>query len=79
MSTLAKTTLGLSCAVSLGIIGYVHYKQQFDRAKLHEGVLKDVERQQMRKLENTYRLQEQIELTRQLKKELGEQEKNSGG
>uniref|UniRef100_A0A1L8DZZ6 Protein pet117 log mitochondrial n=1 Tax=Nyssomyia neivai TaxID=330878 RepID=A0A1L8DZZ6_9DIPT len=74
MSMLAKTTLGLSCAVSLGIIGYVHYKQKDDRAKLHEGVLRDIERQQMRKLENTYRLQEQIELTRQLRKDLEEQE-----
>uniref|UniRef100_A0A1L8E0T0 Putative pet assembly of cytochrome c oxidase n=1 Tax=Nyssomyia neivai TaxID=330878 RepID=A0A1L8E0T0_9DIPT len=74
MSLLAKTTLGLSCAVSLGIIGYVHYQQKDDRAKLHEGVLRDIERQQMRKLENTYRLQEQIELTRQLRKDLEEQE-----
>ncbi|XP_055680932.1 protein PET117 homolog, mitochondrial [Lutzomyia longipalpis] len=78
MSTLAKTTLAVSCAISVGIIGYVHYKQQYDRAKLHEGVLRDIERQQMRKLENTYRLQEQIELTRQLRKDLQEQEQSSG-
>ncbi|XP_059616473.1 protein PET117 homolog, mitochondrial [Phlebotomus argentipes] len=79
MSTLAKTTLSLSCVVSLGIIGYVHYKQQSDRSKLHEGVIKDVERQQRRKLENTYRLQEQIELTKQLQKEQDALEKGSGG
>ncbi|GAB0091832.1 uncharacterized protein DMENIID0001_067170 [Sergentomyia squamirostris] len=78
MSALAKTTLGLSCLATLGIIGYVHFKQQYDRAKLHEGVIRDIERQQRRKLENTYRLQEQIELTKQLKKELEANEQSSG-
>lgn len=31
MSTTSKLTLTASFIVSFGIIGYVHYKQQFDR------------------------------------------------
>lgn len=37
------------------------------REKLHEGVVRDLERQQRRKTENTYVLQQQIDLTKQLK------------
>lgn len=37
------------------------------RLKLHDGVLRDVERQQRRKHENTYTLQQQIDITKQLK------------
>lgn len=40
------------------------------RERMHEGVLKDVERQQRRKIENLYILEKQNELTKQLKKEL---------
>lgn len=43
-----------------------HYFNNF-REKLHEGVVRDVERQQRRKMENTYVLQQQIDLTKQLK------------
>lgn len=38
---------------------------------MHEGVLKDIERQQRRKIENIYVLEKQKELTKQLKTELG--------
>ncbi|KAF7410480.1 hypothetical protein HZH68_004861 [Vespula germanica] len=68
MSTLAKLTFATCCLISVGIIGYVHYKQQYDRELLHEGVLRDIERQQRRKIENIYNLQQQIELTRELRK-----------
>lgn len=44
------------------------------RDKLHDGVLKDIERQQRRKIENTIVLQKQIDLTKQLKDELKQQE-----
>lgn len=71
-STSSKLVLGLSCAISLGIVTYVHIKQQSDREKMHEGVLKDVERQQRRKIENIYMLEKQNELTKQLKKGLNE-------
>lgn len=39
----------------------------YSREKLHEGVIKDVQRQQRRKAENIYMLQQQIDLTKQLK------------
>ncbi|KAJ9583193.1 hypothetical protein L9F63_022464 [Diploptera punctata] len=68
MSYASKITFLSATVVSMGIIGYVHYKQQLDREKLHDGVIKDVERQQRRKMENLYLLQQQIELTKQLKK-----------
>ncbi|XP_055858347.1 protein PET117 homolog, mitochondrial [Episyrphus balteatus] len=76
MSTTSKLTLLAACGISTGIIGYVHFKQTSDREKLHEGVLRDVERQQRRKLENTYVLQKQIDLTKQLKSDLKNSEEN---
>ncbi|KAL0840315.1 hypothetical protein ABMA28_015584 [Loxostege sticticalis] len=72
-SQASKLVLGLSCAVSLGIVAYVHMKQQADREKMHEGVIKDIERQQRRKIENLYMLEKQKELTKQLKKEMEQQ------
>lgn len=41
---------------------------EFSREKLHDGVLRDVERQQRRKAENLYTLQQQIDFTKELKK-----------
>lgn len=38
---------------------------------MHEGVIKDIERQQRRKIENLYMLEKQKELTKQMQKELG--------
>ncbi|KAF5298148.1 hypothetical protein FQA39_LY02572 [Lamprigera yunnana] len=67
MSTASKLSLFTASVTSLSIIGYVHYKQELDRSKLHEGVIKDVERQQRRKAENIYVMQQQMELTKQLK------------
>ncbi|EDW64036.1 protein PET117 homolog, mitochondrial [Drosophila virilis] len=67
MSLAAKVTLSLAVCVSSAIIGYVHYKQSDDRYKLHQGVLRDVEQQQRRKHENRYNLQQQIDMTKQLK------------
>ncbi|EDW87120.1 protein PET117 homolog, mitochondrial [Drosophila yakuba] len=67
MSTASRVTLGLAVSVSTAIIGYVHYKQSADRLRLHDGVLRDVEQQQRRKHENTYALQQQIDMTKQLK------------
>ncbi|XP_068151024.1 protein PET117 homolog, mitochondrial [Drosophila tropicalis] len=67
MSVPSKIALSVAVAVSSAIIGYVHYKQSADRLKLHEGVIRDVEQQQRRKHENTYTLQQQIDITKQLK------------
>ncbi|KAJ0179844.1 hypothetical protein K1T71_004435 [Dendrolimus kikuchii] len=70
-SPTSKLVLALSCSITIGIVSYVHLKQKIDREKMHEGVVRDIERQQRRKIENLYMLQKQNELTKQLKKELG--------
>ncbi|XP_017075441.2 uncharacterized protein LOC108110745 [Drosophila eugracilis] len=67
MSTASRLTLAMAVSVSTAIIGYVHYKQSADRLRLHDGVLRDVEQQQRRKHENTYTLQQQIDITKHLK------------
>ncbi|XP_011255920.2 protein PET117 homolog, mitochondrial [Camponotus floridanus] len=68
MSTASKVTFGLCCSVSVGIIGYVHYKQAYDREQLHLGVMRDIERRERRKVQNVYILQQQAELTKELRK-----------
>uniref|UniRef100_A0A2R5L5B5 Protein pet117 log mitochondrial n=1 Tax=Ornithodoros turicata TaxID=34597 RepID=A0A2R5L5B5_9ACAR len=69
MSTAAKICFVSSVTVSLGIIGYVHYRQQVEREQLHEGVIRDVERQRMRQIENLHVLQKQKDLAKQLAKD----------
>ncbi|KAL3269281.1 hypothetical protein HHI36_008357 [Cryptolaemus montrouzieri] len=69
MSVLAKVIFGSSCVFAVSVIGYVHYRQAADRERMFEGVLRDIDRQQKRKIENLFILQKQQELTKQLKKE----------
>ncbi|XP_011690930.1 PREDICTED: protein PET117 homolog, mitochondrial [Wasmannia auropunctata] len=69
MSSASKVTFGLCCMSSVGIIGYVHYKQAYDRKQLHLGVIRDVERRERRKAENVYVLQQQVELAKELRRE----------
>lgn len=68
MSATAKFTLVASIAATSATVFYVHYKQNYDREQLHVGVIKDIERQQRRKVENLYVLQRQIDLAKELKK-----------
>ncbi|XP_076172528.1 cytochrome c oxidase assembly factor-like isoform X2 [Ptiloglossa arizonensis] len=68
MSYTAKITFGLCCATSFGIVAYVHYKQEYDRQQLHLGVLRDIEQQERRKIQNVFYLQQQRELTKTLQK-----------
>ena len=42
---------------------------------MHKGVLKDVERQQKRKIENLYWLEKQVEMTKILKQKQNEEKK----
>lgn len=42
---------------------------QIDKDRMHEGVVKDIERQRRRKAENMYLLQQQQELTKQMRKD----------
>jgi len=63
MSTASKVTLVLTSVVTLGVIWAVHTQQVEDRAKLHQGIEKDLERQR-RKKENQEYLEKQQELTK---------------
>lgn len=69
MSVTAKVTFGTCVMISVGIVAYVHYRQQEDRQKMHEGVIRDIERQHMRKTQNIILLQKQKDLTKRLKEE----------
>jgi hypothetical protein len=52
---------------------YTSVTLPFFRDRLHDGVIRDVQRQQRRKTENMYLLQQQIELTKQMKRSEDEQ------
>ncbi|XP_067421463.1 protein PET117 homolog, mitochondrial [Emydura macquarii macquarii] len=68
MSTVSKAVLGISALLSAGTVLGVHLQQRRVRERLHEGVIRDIERQS-RKLENIRLLKEQITLTKQLEAE----------
>lgn len=63
MSLASKATFALCSVTSIGIIVYVHYKQKLDRDRMREGVIRDVQQQQMRKTQNLYMLEQQKTLT----------------
>ncbi|XP_061441921.1 protein PET117 homolog, mitochondrial isoform X2 [Rhineura floridana] len=68
MSTTSKVVLGVSVLFSGGIVAGVHIQQKRLGERLHEGVLRDLERQN-RKQENLRLLEEQVALTKQLEME----------
>ncbi|CAL7939515.1 unnamed protein product [Xylocopa violacea] len=74
MSLAAKTTFALCCATTIGIIYYVHHEQESARKQLHVGVERDIQRQEQRKQENLFMLEQQKNLTNQLR----EAQKNEG-
>lgn len=68
MSATSKVVLGVSVVLTLSTVAGVHLKQSWDRERLHEGVLRDLERVE-RKKENLRVLEEQRLLTKQLEEE----------
>ncbi|XP_042281692.1 protein PET117 homolog, mitochondrial [Thunnus thynnus] len=68
MSAASKVVLGVSVVLTLSIVSGVHLKQTWDRQRLHEGVVRDLERLE-RKKENLRLLEEQRTLTIQLEEE----------
>jgi len=68
MSTASKVTLLVTSAGTLGIIWAVHNRQVEDRAQLHQGIIKDLERQEKKKTENQYKLVQQQELAKLYRK-----------
>ncbi|CAK9819165.1 hypothetical protein ANTQUA_LOCUS10075 [Anthophora quadrimaculata] len=75
MSVVAKSTFALCCAVSLGIVVYVHYMQEEQRKLLHLGVERDIQRQEARKRENLNIYEQQQKLAKQLR-EIHKQNEN---
>jgi len=67
-SLASKVTLLVTTIGSLGIIWTVHSKQVEDRAQLHQGIIRDIERQEKKKVQNQHRLVEQQELTKLYRK-----------
>ncbi|XP_004687207.1 PREDICTED: protein PET117 homolog, mitochondrial [Condylura cristata] len=68
MSRRSKAVLGLSVLLTTATVVGVHLKQRLDQQRLHDGVIRDIERQN-RKKENIRLLGEQIILTEQLEAE----------
>jgi len=75
-STASKLTLLVTTVGSLGIIWAVHSRQVEDRAQLHQGIIRDIERQEKKKIENQHKLVQQQELTK-LYRKAEEREKNA--
>ena len=74
MSTASKVTLGATVVATLGIVWTVHKSQGDDRAKLHEGIVRDEERQAKKK-ENREALIAQQRLEDRIRR--SEKEENS--
>ncbi|KAI6837277.1 hypothetical protein KC367_g8250 [Hortaea werneckii] len=49
MSTRAKLTLASTTVGALGIVLFVHYQQKADQAAMHQGVIRDMEQQRIKK------------------------------
>ena len=70
MSTAAKMTLAGVTVSTIAIIFGVHYIQQADKQSMHQGVLRDDERQKIRK-EREEELHRQRALEAALKQDQG--------
>ncbi|XP_013770247.1 protein PET117 homolog, mitochondrial [Pundamilia nyererei] len=68
MSAVSKVVLGVSVVLTVSTVAAVHLKQAWDRERLREGVVRDLERLERRK-ENLRMLEEQRLLTQQLEEE----------
>ncbi|KAL3995731.1 phosphatidylinositol-4-phosphate 3-kinase [Sarotherodon galilaeus] len=68
MSAVSKVVLGVSVVLTVSTVAAVHLKQAWDRERLREGVVRDLEQLERRK-ENLRLLEEQRLLTRQLEEE----------
>ncbi|XP_010900027.1 protein PET117 homolog, mitochondrial [Esox lucius] len=68
MSRTSKVVLGVSVVLTLSTVIGVHLKQNWDRERLHEGVLRDIERLE-RKRDNLRVLEQQRSLTKELESE----------
>ncbi|KAI9817263.1 MAG: hypothetical protein M1827_001376 [Pycnora praestabilis] len=49
MSRASKLTLAGSTALAAGIVVFVHYAQQSEKAAMHAGVIRDIEQQRIKR------------------------------
>ncbi|MCJ1362357.1 hypothetical protein MMC16_001460 [Acarospora aff. strigata] len=49
MSRASKVTLTTTSLMAVGIIVFVHYAQQSEKAAMHAGVVRDIEQQRVKK------------------------------
>ncbi|KAK6414295.1 hypothetical protein LTR95_013902 [Oleoguttula sp. CCFEE 5521] len=62
MSTKAKTVFATSFAVMIGTIIGVHFQQKFDKAAMHQGVIRDMEQQRVkRERQADFEMQRELE------------------
>ncbi|KAM4604320.1 protein PET117 homolog, mitochondrial [Polymixia lowei] len=73
MSTASRVVLGVSVVLTGSTVCGVHLKQTWDRERLHQGVIRDLERLE-RKKENLRLLEQQRSVTRELQAERDQRE-----
>ncbi|KAK3723133.1 hypothetical protein LTR37_001856 [Vermiconidia calcicola] len=62
MSTAAKATLAGTTFSALGIVAFVHWQQKSDKAAMHQGVIRDMEQQKLkRERQADFDMQRQLE------------------
>jgi len=62
MSTKAKATLATTVLGTIGIVYFVHYQQVADKAAMHQGVIRDMEQQRIkRERQVDFEMQRQLE------------------
>ncbi|EQK98800.1 hypothetical protein G6O67_008688 [Ophiocordyceps sinensis] len=49
MSRASKLTLGATSLLALGTIFFVHFQQKYEQAAMHEGVVRDMEQQRVKR------------------------------
>lgn len=73
----SKIFLVGSCALTGGIIWMVHKSQVDDRAALRQGIVRDLERQEKKKVANLHKLQEQQEIEKSYRRRQREEAKEA--
>ncbi|KAI9718503.1 MAG: hypothetical protein M1828_006686 [Chrysothrix sp. TS-e1954] len=64
MSTASKITLAGSSVLATAVVLFVHYSQTWEQSAMHQGVVRDMEQQRIKK-----ERQDDFNLQRQLEKE----------
>lgn len=77
MSLASKITLGAAIVFTTSIVTYVHTKQNQDRVSLRQGVINDMQRQEMKKRQNLKQYQDQRDIDRILRAEREKQRQES--